>query len=106
MGSRNPLISTDRKAAMVCLFLPYKDTSSDAVHMVDRVHAVVDAYPFAAGLRTAITGSAGFCRDYLLAHERSHDKTLTVTVVAVIVVLLLVYRAPWRPPFHWRPSAY
>ena len=94
MGSRNPLISTDRKAAMVCLFLPYKDTSSDAVHMVDRVHAVVDAYPFAAGLRTAITVAAGFCRDYLLAHERSHDKTLTVTVVAIIVVLLLVYRAP------------
>ncbi len=94
MGSRNPLISADRKAAMVCLFLPHKDTSGDAVHMVDRVHAVVDAYPFAAGLQTAITGSAGFCRDYLLAHERSHDKTLSVTVVAIIIVLLLVYRAP------------
>jgi RND superfamily putative drug exporter len=94
MGSRNPLISTDRKAAMVCLFLPYKDTSRGAVHMVDRTHAVVDGYPFAAGLRTAITGSAGFCRDYLVAHERSHDKTLTVTVVAIILVLFLVYRAP------------
>ncbi len=94
LGARNPLISADRKAAMVCFLLPCKDTSSDAVHMVDRVHAVVDAYPFAAGLRPAITGSAGFCRDYLLAHERSHNKTLTVTVVAVIVVLLLVYRAP------------
>ncbi len=94
MGSRNPLISANRKAAMVCLFLPYKDTSIDAVRMVDRVHAIVDAYPFAAGLQTAISGGAGFCRDYLLAHERSHDKTLAVTVVAVIVVLLLVYRAP------------
>jgi len=62
--------------------------------MVDRVHTLVNAYPFAPGLRTAVTGSAGFCRDYLLAHERSHDKTLMVTVVAVIVVLLLVYRAP------------
>jgi putative drug exporter of the RND superfamily len=94
MGSKNPLISADRKAAMVCLFLPYKDTSSDAVRMVDRVHAVVDAYRFATGLRTAVSGGAGFCRDYLLAHERSHDKTLTVTVIAVIIVLLLVYRAP------------
>jgi RND superfamily putative drug exporter len=94
MGSRNPLISADRKAAMVCLFLPHKDTSSDAVHMVNRVHAVVDDYPFATGLQTAVTGSAGFCHDYLLAHERSHDKTLTVTVVAIILVLLLVYRAP------------
>lgn len=94
MGSKNPLISGDRKAAMVCLLLPCKDTSSGAAHMVDRVHAVVDAYPFAAGLQTAITGGAGFCRDYILAHERSHDKTLTVTVIAVIVVLLLVYRAP------------
>jgi RND superfamily putative drug exporter len=94
MGARNPLISKDRKAAMACLLLPCKDTSADAVHMVDRVHAVVDAYPLAGGLRTAITGSAGFCRDYLLAHERSHDKTLMVTVVAVIAVLLLVYRAP------------
>ncbi len=94
MGPRNPLISSNRQAAMICLFLPYKDTSRDAVHMVDRVHAVVDAYPLADGLRIAITGSAGFCRDYLLAHERSHDKTLTVTVVAVIIVLLLVYRAP------------
>lgn len=94
MGDRNPLISADRKAAMVCLFLPYKDTSADAVRMVDRVHGVIDAYPFATGLRRAITGSAGFCRDYLVAHERSHDKTLSVTVIAVIVVLLLVYRAP------------
>jgi putative drug exporter of the RND superfamily len=94
LGTRNPLISADRRAAMVCLFLPCKDTSADAVRMVDRVHAVVDDYPLAAGLRTAISGSAGFCRDYLLAHERSHDKTLMVTVVAVIVVLLLVYRAP------------
>lgn len=94
MGSKNPLISANRRAAMVCLLLPCKDTSADAVRMVDRAHAVVDAYPFAAGLQTAITGGAGFCRDYLLAHERSHDKTLTVTVIAVIVVLLLVYRAP------------
>jgi RND superfamily putative drug exporter len=94
MGASNPLISSDRKAAMVCLLLPCKDTSADAVHMVDRVHAMVDAYPLAAGLHAAITGSAGFCRDYLLAHERSHDKTLMVTVVAVIIVLLLVYRAP------------
>lgn len=94
MGARNPLVSSDRRAAMVCLFLPHKDTSADAVRMVDRVHAVVDAYPRADGLRTAVTGSAGFCRDYLLAHERSHDKTLGVTVVAVIIVLLLVYRAP------------
>ncbi|NLX13795.1 MAG: MMPL family transporter [Phycisphaerales bacterium] len=94
MGARNPLISANRKAAMVCLLLPYTETSHDAVRMVDRVHAVIDAYPLAPGLRTAITGSAGFCRDYLLAHERSHDKTLAVTVVAIIVVLLLVYRAP------------
>jgi len=94
MGTRNPLVSRDHWAAIVCLFLPYKDTSGDAVRMVVRVHAVVDAYPFAAGLRTAVTGSAGFCRDYLLTHERSHDKTITVTVVAVIIVLLLVYRAP------------
>lgn len=94
MKSKNPLISADRQAAMVCLFLPDKDTSAGAVRMVDRVHAVVDGYPFAEGLQTAITGSAGFCRDYLVAHERSHDKTLTVTVIAIILVLLVVYRAP------------
>ena len=94
MKDKNPLISKDRRAAMVCLFLPYKDTSADAAHMVDRVHGIVDAYPFAAGLRTAITGGAGFCRDYLLAHERSHNRTVTVSVIAIIIVLLLVYRAP------------
>ena len=94
MKSKNPLISKDREAAMVCLFLPYKDTSADAGRMVDRAHAIVDKYPFTAGLQTAITGGAGFCRDYLLAHERSHDRTLTASVIAIIVVLLLVYRAP------------
>lgn len=94
MKDKNPLISKDRKAAMVCLFLPFKDTSAGAARMVDRAHAIVDTYTFAPGLQTAITGSAGFCRDYLLAHERSHNKTLTVTVIAIIVVLLLVYRAP------------
>jgi len=94
MGDKNPLISKDRKAAMVCLFLPHKDTSGEAARVVDRVHALIDEYPLAAGLHTAVTGSAGFCRDYLLANERSHDKTIALTVVAVIVVLLLVYRAP------------
>ncbi len=94
MKSKNPLMSKDRQAAMVCLFLPFKDTSADAARMVDRVHAIIDDHPFAAGLQTAITGSAGFCRDYLVAHERSHDRTLTVTVIAIILVLLMVYRAP------------
>lgn len=94
MGDKNPLISRDRKAAMVCMLLPHKDTSGDAARVVDRAHGIVDAYPLAEGLRTAITGSAGFCRDYLVANERSHDNTLMVTVVAVIIVLLLVYRAP------------
>lgn len=94
MKSRNPLLSSDGKAAMACLLLPHKDTSSAAAHVVDRVHAVVDDFPFTAGLKTAITGSAGFCRDYLVAHERSHNRTLTVTVIAIVLVLLLVYRAP------------
>ena len=98
MGKQNPLVSPDGRAAMISLNLPYNHATTRAVRIVNHVHAVLEEFRderrFAPGLALAVTGSAGYGRDYILATERSHDKIVVVTLVAIIVILLAVYRAP------------
>lgn len=94
MGKRNPLLSADGQAAMVSMNLPYDQSTTHAVRIVDHVHAVVKEYLFEPGLTTGITGSAAYGRDYLKATEFSHHKIVGVTVVAIVLILLAVYRAP------------
>ena len=94
LGKHNPFVSPDGKAALIEVGLPYNNTSTAAARLVNHVHAVVDGFRFAPGLAAAVTGSAGYGRDYLLANDRSQDKILTVTLIAVILILLAVYRAP------------
>ncbi|MFB3891633.1 MAG: MMPL family transporter [Phycisphaerae bacterium] len=90
----NPLLSADGRAAMVVVNLPYGDATAPAVRVVNRVHRVVDESRFEPGLATAVTGSAGYGRDYILATERSDRKIMVVTIIAVITILMAVYRAP------------
>ena len=94
LGQRNPLVSDDGRAALVFVNLPHNFITTRSARMVDHIHDVVDESNMPSGLSVAVTGSAGYGRDYALANERSHQKTMLVTLAAVIVILLLVYRAP------------
>lgn len=96
----NPLISRlddGGQAALVIVSIPYNFVTSHAARIVTQTQAVLAAQGFPGGLKLAITGSAGFGRDYAAAAERSHHKTVYVTIIAVILILLLVYRSPLAP---------
>lgn len=98
LGKHNPLVSPDGKAAFVKVSLPFNHTSTRTARIVNHIHAVLDGYQFQPGLdkraNRAVTGSAGYGRDYVLATDRSHNNILIVTLIAVVLILLAVYRAP------------
>jgi putative drug exporter of the RND superfamily len=93
-GNDNPLISPDRKAALISISLPYNYITKQAAKIVKHVQQVVAENSPPPGMAVAVTGSAGYGYDYAIATQRSHHKTLIVTLISVIIILLLVYRAP------------
>ena len=93
-GSANPLLSTDGRAALVTVSLPFNFISKPAGRVVKRVQAMAADQLRPPGLSATVTGSAGYGYDYAIATERSHLRTSAVTIVAVVIILLAVYRAP------------
>ena len=93
----SPMVSaaSDRgQAALIVVHIPANFVTTRCALLVRHVRKVVADRPLPEGLSAAVTGSAAFGRDYGLAAERSHTRTLYVTLTAVVVILLLVYRAP------------
>lgn len=93
-GKDNPLISSDGRAALISISLPFNFISKHAARFVKHAQEIVGQYRLPPGLSAAVTGSAGYGYDYSIATERSHRKTTIVTLVSVILILLLIYRAP------------
>ena len=93
----SPMVSpvSDRgQAALIVVNIPANFVTTRCSLLVRHVRKVVADQPLPDGLSASVTGSAAFGRDYGLAAERSHTRTLYVTLTAVVVILLLVYRAP------------
>ncbi len=99
--AKNPLISKSDdagQAALVIVNIPFNFVTMRSAMAVDCIRDILaemrkeKALP--GGMEAAVTGSSGFGRDYALAVERSHERTLLVTVIAIIIILLVVYRAP------------
>ncbi|MEI7836875.1 MAG: MMPL family transporter, partial [Planctomycetota bacterium] len=109
----NPLISRDGQAALVTVSSPANFITTRACHAADHLTACIhldfcrrmqkavltgwfnpmvfwDEIRAISGLHAAVTGSAGYGHDYLLAAQRSHDKTLLITIAAVVLILLVV----------------
>ncbi len=93
-GKGNPLISEDGRAALIWVSLPYNYITKSAARVAGYVQGVMADFKTPAGMKTAVTGSAGYGYDYAVAIERSHTKTSIVTFISVTLILLLVYRAP------------
>ena len=93
-GRDNPLISSDGRAALITVSLPYNYISLAAGRYVQHAQRIVLSASLPPGLNAAVTGLAGYGYDYAVAIERSHHKTAIVTVISVVTILLLVYRAP------------
>ena len=68
MGEGNPLRSADGQAAIVSVNLPYGHASTQAVQVVNEIHTVLGECGLPPGLSAAVTGSAAYGRDYILAN--------------------------------------
>lgn len=90
----NPMVSKSGQAAIIMVSTPFTFITNRSARVVEHIRHILTHTSLPAGLRAAVSGSAGFGYDYANATKHSHDRTLWVTIVAVVVILLLVYRAP------------
>jgi RND superfamily putative drug exporter len=98
-GLGQPILSEDRKAAIVSVPLPATGdatVTSDAV--ADLRAKVKDGLP--AGVTAQVTGGAGFGADLSNSFSGANTKLLLVTVIVVTILLLVTYRSPilWIVP--------
>ncbi len=90
----NPMISPDGQAAVAFVEIPSNFVTLETIRTAEWVDQQVRQIQWPAGLAVAVTGSAGYGRDYLQATVHSYHRSFLVTVVAVLAILLLVYRSP------------
>ncbi len=94
-----PILSDDRKAAIVSVPLPAGVSSDETIKQVTDLRAKVrDGLP--AGVTAQVTGGAGFSADLADSFTGANTRLLLVTVVVVALLLLVTYRSPllWLVP--------
>jgi RND superfamily putative drug exporter len=94
-----PIVSDDRKAAIVSVPLPADASSDETIKQVADLRATVrDGLP--AGVTAQVTGGAGFSADLADSFTGANTRLLLVTVVVVALLLLVTYRSPllWLVP--------
>lgn len=94
-----PILSEDRKAALITVTLPATGDSDETIRVVDELRAKAkDGLP--AGVTAQVTGGAGFGADLANSFSGANTRLLIVTVVVVTVLLLVTYRSPilWIVP--------
>lgn len=97
------LISEDRQATSIVLWLSTEFLDQANVGVVDEIEAFVqrlsrapseESHSMPAGLEIAVSGSATFGRDMLSESRKSAKSTEDWTVILVVVLLVTIYRAP------------
>ncbi|MGK5741780.1 MMPL family transporter [Micromonospora sp. URMC 103] len=90
----SPILSPDRRAALLAVPLPADAGPEATADTVDRLRAITrDGLP--AGLTAQVSGGAGFRADVASAFDGANVTLLLVTVAVVAVLLIVSYRSPW-----------
>jgi RND superfamily putative drug exporter len=94
-----PILSEDRKAALVTVVLPATGDADATIEAVKELRAKVSE-DLPAGVTAQVTGGAGFSADLSNSFSGANTKLLIVTVVVVTILLLVTYRSPilWVVP--------
>jgi RND superfamily putative drug exporter len=98
-GLGKPILSEDRKAAIVSVPLPATgDATATSDAVADLRAKVKDGLP--DGVTAQVTGGAGFGADLSNSFSGANTKLLLVTVIVVTILLLVTYRSPilWIVP--------
>jgi RND superfamily putative drug exporter len=89
-----PLVSRDGTTALT-IVPTFTRTADQIEHNVGRLRAITPpSSGTAGGLRSYVTGPAGFTTDAIGAFKSIDTTLLLVTVSLVLVLLLLIYRSP------------
>jgi RND superfamily putative drug exporter len=98
-GLGQPILSEDRKAALVTVVLPATGDADATIEAVKELRAKVST-DLPAGVTAQVTGGAGFSADLSNSFSGANTKLLIVTVVVVTLLLLVTYRSPilWVVP--------
>ncbi|GAA4945138.1 MMPL family transporter [Actinoplanes utahensis] len=94
-----PILSDDRKAAIVTVVLPATGDADATIKAVDELRAKAST-GLPPGVTAQVTGGAGFSADLSNSFSGANTKLLIVTVVVVTLLLLITYRSPilWVVP--------
>ncbi|GIE32401.1 membrane protein [Actinoplanes italicus] len=94
-----PILSDDRKAALVTVVLPATGDADATIEAVKDLRAKVST-DLPPGVTAQVTGGAGFSADLSNSFSGANTKLLIVTVVVVTILLLVTYRSPilWVVP--------
>ncbi|AEV83446.1 membrane protein [Actinoplanes sp. SE50] len=94
-----PIVSQDRRAAIVSVPLPSGVSSDETIKQVRDLRTRVRA-GLPAGVTAQVTGGAGFSADLADSFTGANTRLLLVTVVVVALLLLVTYRSPllWLVP--------
>ncbi|GIF14695.1 membrane protein [Actinoplanes teichomyceticus] len=94
-----PIVSPDRRAAIVSVPLPAGVSSDETIAAVADLRTRAGA-GLPAGVTAEVTGAAGFTADLADSFTGANTRLLIVTVAVVAVLLLVTYRSPllWLVP--------
>ena len=94
-----PILSEDRKAAIVTVALPATGDADATIKAVGELRAKAST-GLPPGVTAQVTGGAGFSADLSDSFSGANTKLLIVTVVVVTILLLITYRSPilWVVP--------
>ncbi|MEV4809900.1 MMPL family transporter [Micromonospora avicenniae] len=89
-----PVLSPDRRAAILAVPMPAQAAPDEVTDAVDRLRgAARQGLP--PGLTAQVSGGAGFRADVASSFDGANVTLLLVTVAVVAVLLIVTYRSPW-----------
>ena len=97
--STGPLISEDKKAAVLVTPIKVGDTNADTAEVIKEIRAALaDEAP--EGITLQLTGGPAFGADVASSFEGADFTLLLVTILIVAVLLIITYRSPvlWLLP--------
>lgn len=97
--STGPLLSEDKKAAVLVTPIKVGDTNADTAEVIKEIRAALaDEAP--EGITLQLTGGPAFGADVASSFEGADFRLLLVTILIVAILLIITYRSPllWLLP--------
>ena len=98
-ASSRPLVSEDRRAAVIVTPIAVGSDNTETAQVIEDLRTEVGAHPL-GGITLLVTGGPAFGADVAAAFEGADLALLLVTILIVAILLIVTYRSPvlWLVP--------